>query len=298
MLGWWTWLITLVEERSRSARPLAAFSAFCSTLPTKCRNDRKWRYPNAVCHLPLPRLYDACSPSLVSCVPITGTSIREAVQPWAKASRGARLIRVAAATIPRAARMVCLAMGGPYSARFPAAPQLAGAVVLATAEGAVQVGGGGDEPEVGEGLGEVPEGLAGGPGFLRVQPEVVRVAEHLLEDEARRAQPVEIRLSRRPHQRLHQPERADVEGALVPLDPVRAARHVVAVDEAVRDQPPVLAGAVDGVERRQHPRVARGDEVDERHHQHGGVEVVAAVRLHEGLALLVPPVGHDVVVDR
>ena len=35
--------MTFVAARSRSAVPLAAFSAFCSTLPTKWRKDRKCR---------------------------------------------------------------------------------------------------------------------------------------------------------------------------------------------------------------------------------------------------------------
>src|SRR5687767_11185526 len=140
--------------------------------------------------------------------------MREAVQPWANASRGARLRRVAAATMPSAARMEFLAMGGAYLARFPRAPPLAERGLLAAPQGAGQVGGGGDQAEVGEGLGEVPQRLPGGAGLLGVQAEMVRVPEHLLEDEPRRAQPREIGFSRRADERLHQPEGADVEGAL------------------------------------------------------------------------------------
>jgi hypothetical protein len=61
---------------------------------------------------------------------------------------------------------------------------------------------------------EVPEVLAPAAEFLAVEPEVVRVAEHLLEDQARLRQIAE------PRQVLDVPERAHVEGALVALQPV------------------------------------------------------------------------------
>src|SRR5215213_107557 len=47
----------------------------------------------------------------------------------------------------------------------------------------VEVEGGADEGQVGEGLREVAQGLAAGTDLLGVEPEVVGVAEHLLEDE-------------------------------------------------------------------------------------------------------------------
>ena len=52
------------------------------------------------------------------------------------------------------------------------------------AEDAVEVEGGADEGEVGEGLREVAEGLALGAGLLGVEAEVIGVAEHALEDDA------------------------------------------------------------------------------------------------------------------
>ena len=52
-------------------------------------------------------------------------------------------------------------------------------------EPAVEVVGGADEREVREGLREVAEVLAAWTELLGVQAEVVRVAEHLLEDESR-----------------------------------------------------------------------------------------------------------------
>ena len=44
------------DRVDRALHTAAVFSAFCSTLPTKCRNDLKCRYPNDACHFPLPRL--------------------------------------------------------------------------------------------------------------------------------------------------------------------------------------------------------------------------------------------------
>ncbi len=60
----------------------------------------------------------------------------------------------------------------------------AAATFPAVLELIVQVDGNADEGHVAEGLGKVPELLAGEPDFLGVQAEVVGVGEHLLETSA------------------------------------------------------------------------------------------------------------------
>ena len=81
---------------------------------------------------------------------------------------------------------------------------------------------------------------------------------------------------------LGQPERAQQERALVAGE---AVRRQVAVDEA----PLVGEAVLDGVEGGQHPRIARVDEADDRHHQRRRVEVVAVEGLGEGVSGAAPP---------
>src|SRR5687768_6366599 len=99
-------------------------------------------------------------------------------------------------------------------------------------QSAVEVEGRADQREVRECLREVPQQLSRRPDFLGIQTEVVRVGEHFLENEARLVH------STGPSERLHVPERADGEGPLVPLEPVRRGLDVVPVDETVGDQLP------------------------------------------------------------
>jgi hypothetical protein len=89
---------------------------------------------------------------------------------------------------------------------------------------------------VGECLGEVAERFARRADLLRIEPEVVRVAQHLLEDEAGLLE------TSRARQGLDQPEGAHGEGPLVAVEAVRRGGHVVAVDEAAAGEV-----ALDGV---------------------------------------------------
>src|SRR5581483_4267572 len=81
------------------------------------------------------------------------------------------------------------------------------------AQRAVEVEGGADERDVGERLREVAQHLAAGAGLLGEQPEVVGVAQHALEEEPRLVQAGRV-VPAGAGERLHQPEGADVEGAL------------------------------------------------------------------------------------
>src|ERR1700752_2618394 len=90
---------------------------------------------------------------------------------------------------------------------------------------AVQVEGRADEREVREGLREVSQELARPPDLLGVEPEVIRVREHLFEGEARLVQPPRAR------ECLDVPERADRERPLLPFEAVLELARVVAVHE-------------------------------------------------------------------
>src|SRR5690242_1784841 len=93
---------------------------------------------------------------------------------------------------------------------------------------------------MGERLWEVAERLAGRPDLLGVEAEVVGIGQHLLEGQAGLVQVPG------PGHRLHVPERADRERALLALEPVRRGLDVVAVDEAIGDK--LLADRVQGRE--------------------------------------------------
>jgi hypothetical protein len=106
---------------------------------------------------------------------------------------------------------------------FPAHPAQSDAAVLvlcvchpsppclaACAERPVEVEGGADQSQVGEGLGEVAQRLAAGTDLLGVEPHVVGVAQHLLEDEPSLIEAARAR------ERFDEPERAQAERPLVP----------------------------------------------------------------------------------
>src|SRR5215212_5235648 len=70
-------------------------------------------------------------------------------------------------------------------------------------ERAIQVYRGADKREVGEGLGEVAQGLASTPELLGIELQMVGVGEHLLQGEARLLEASGLR------EALHEPERAE-----------------------------------------------------------------------------------------
>src|SRR5215467_6110672 len=163
---------------------------------------------------------------------------------------------------------------------YPA--DLSGAVV----ELVVEVDRGGDQRQVAERLWEVAQLLPGAADLLRIQPQMVGVGEHLLEDKPRLIQPP------RAGQGVDVPERAQGEGALIPGQPVGGGGRVVPVDQAVGDQL-----AVHRLQAGQPHRVARGHEALQRHHQQRGVQDLCVVVLGERAHLRVPAALHDLVVD-
>src|SRR5262249_9656615 len=102
-------------------------------------------------------------------------------------------------------------------------PSRAGASICPAGEGPVEVEGGADQCQVRERLREVAQGLAARPGLLGVQPQVVAVAQHLLEQQPGLGQASRVDPPS-PGQGLDQPEAAHVERPLHPRQPVRGGR--------------------------------------------------------------------------
>ena len=127
----------------------------------------------------------------------------------------------------------------------------------AAAEAPVEVEGGADQRQVGEGLREVTQGLAARPGLLGVQPDVVAVAQHLLEPQAGLGQAGRVDPSG-PGQGLDQPEAAYVERPLHARQPVRGGLRVLAVDQPVGGQPATGGRRPDRVHGGHHARVVGG----------------------------------------
>src|SRR5215213_2447830 len=142
-----------------------------------------------------------------------------------------------------------------------------------------------------EGLREIPQRLAARSDLLRVEPEMVGVAKHLLEEEAGLFKPPSV------GERLHEPECAQAERALLPHEAVRRLLNVVAEDETVGDQAVVFRWTVDGLESAEHPRTFWRNEEHQRHDQVRGVQSVIAEGLHERLALLTPALLHNLLID-
>src|SRR5690606_395551 len=156
------------------------------------------------------------------------------------------------------------------AARQPAPPR--GSAILARP---FQEMCGVDQRYVSERLGEVPEELARARiDLFAVQPDVVRVPEHALED-AFAALDVA-----REDQRIREPEGADREYAL-------AARQAVRVDIPV-DELLVLARQLPErrLDRALHPRMVVREEADDPDLQVGRVEGVRVVVLDERLLRL------------
>ena len=124
-------------------------------------------------------------------------------------------------------------------------------------EPSIEIEGGADQRQVRERLREVAEVLCLGAELFAVQPEVIGVAEHLLEDEARLVQVTHAR------QALDIPEGAHRERPFLSREPVgESARETITIHERVAHQLPL-----DRAQRRDPPRVGRRHEADERHQE-------------------------------
>src|SRR5579871_341746 len=120
------------------------------------------------------------------------------------------------------------------NSRMPPArsPRRAKASFGPAGEGPVEVKGGADQCQVSKGLREVAQSLSAGPGLLGVQPDVVAVTQHLLEQQPGLGQAVRVG-SPGPSQRLDQPEAAHIERPFHARKPIRGRLWIVAVNQPV-----------------------------------------------------------------
>src|SRR3569832_814244 len=87
-------------------------------------------------------------------------------------------------------------------------------------ERAVEVEGGADQSQVGEGLRKVSERFADRSGLFGIESEVVGIPEHLLEDQPGAVELLAVEPAGAGH-RLHQPEGAHIERSLHLVESVR-----------------------------------------------------------------------------
>ena len=105
-----------------------------------------------------------------------------------------------------------------------------------------------------ERLREVTQRLAAGTGLLRIEAEMVGVAEHLLEQETGVFETLRVGAPG-PRQSLDQPERTHVERAFGAFQPVGSLAGVIAIDQSVGGQATLGKRLANSVDCREHPRV-------------------------------------------
>src|ERR1700722_12900912 len=98
-----------------------------------------------------------------------------------------------------------------------------------------------------KGLGEIAERLTLVPDLLGEQAKMICVSQHLLEQVARSSQTFLIG-GAGARQSFHQPERAEIEGALSTLQTVRCLFDVIAEYQAIGDQAAIARRPIDGVD--------------------------------------------------
>src|SRR5215475_7099791 len=121
-------------------------------------------------------------------------------------------------------------------------------------KGPIQVVCGADEGQMRKGLGEISQRLAAGAGLLRVQPQVVCVTEHPLENQQSFFQSDLIQPPRA-CERFDEPKGTGVECPFDAFESVEALFQVIAIDQTVGDQAALPGRFVDRVDSLQHPWV-------------------------------------------
>src|SRR5215467_16339325 len=114
-------------------------------------------------------------------------------------------------------------------------------------QGTIQIERGADQGNMGEGLWKVAKGLATTTDFLRIQPHVIGVSQHPLEQQSSFRELCGIDASGS-GQRFHQPKRTHGKGALLSTKPIVAGLGIIPEDESIGDQSTLLRRAIDGVD--------------------------------------------------
>ena len=172
----------------------------------------------------------------------------------------------------------------------------AGLPLLLRPEGPVEIEGSADQSQVGERLREIAKRFAGWAGLFRVDAEMIRITQHLFEEEPGVVKSCGVGPAG-PSQSLDEPERAHVESSLSARQAIRSSSGVIAVDQAIRGQPTLVQLFADRVNCADHSRVVRGHEEDQRHQQAGCIQGIGTVALDKRSAARVPSSGHHFLVN-
>src|SRR5215469_9881139 len=147
-----------------------------------------------------------------------------------------------------------------------------------------------------ERLRKIAEGLALRPGLLCVKPQMVGITQHAFEEEHGLIQLFRAGLTGA-CQRLHEPEGAHVESALLARKPIDTRVRRVAVHETVTDET-TLAGALEnGIYCAEHAGIVGSHEKNQRHNQKRRIQVLAPIELSERAPLLIPAARHHFLID-
>src|SRR6202000_1744605 len=88
-----------------------------------------------------------------------------------------------------------------------------------------------------------------------------------------------------------------IESAFMAGKAVNARVRRISLNKTVTDEAAVLGIFHDGINRTDHARITGGHEKDQRHNEQRGIEIIAAVKLREGVPLFVPALGHYLFID-
>src|SRR5882724_3140143 len=139
-----------------------------------------------------------------------------------------------------------------------------GAVCLMIAQYAVQIECGADQCKMSEGLRKIAQSLSLRTYLFCVKPEMIRITQHSLKHKPGLVELFRDSLTRS-RKRLHKPERAHVESALLTRKSVNARLRRVSVDQAVTDETAVAWALKDRIQGAEHPRIVWGHEKYQRH---------------------------------
>src|SRR2546430_5127372 len=125
---------------------------------------------------------------------------------------------------------------------------------------------------------------------------MIGIAQHAFKQQPGLVQLFGIRLTC-PCQRFYEPKGAHVESAFLARKSVDAGLRRISIDKAVTEESAIARILENGAYGAEHPRIGRSHEEDQRHDQKRCIQVLTAVKLGKGAALLVPSFGHYFLVD-
>src|SRR5215468_9646722 len=149
---------------------------------------------------------------------------------------------------------------------------------------------------MGERLRKIAECFALGPCLLCIKPEMVGIAQHTFEEQHGLIQFFWIGLTCA-CQRLHKPEGAHVERALLARKSIDTGVRGIAVYETVADEATLAGAFEDRIYRADHAGIVWSHKENQRHYQKGSIQVFAPIELRKRATLFVPATRHDLLVN-